>query len=135
MRVTVLTLTHMMPIGGHMGYERTLRFLRDRFWWPHMAKFTKEFINSCLACKKAKTPLPAGHGFLGEYPLVSEPFESIHVDHVDGLPTNAYGNSHILTVICRATSFIWQWAFCPFELWSWTFSSIWPDPRQLPSRP
>ena len=39
---------------GHLGIERTLSLLRDRFYWPNMAKDVENYIKSCLHCLKFK---------------------------------------------------------------------------------
>ena len=64
---------------GHLGLERSLDILRDRFFWPNMTQDMKSHIRKCDRCVKAKTqpeiaplvPMQA------QYPL-----EQIHVDYL-----------------------------------------------------
>ena len=41
---------------GHMGRDRTLSLVRDRFYWPGMAKDADEWIKECPRCLRRKTP-------------------------------------------------------------------------------
>ncbi len=105
MRRTTLALTHAAPLAGHMGRDRLVKLLKDRFYWPNMTKDASKFVDSCLRCKISKTPTPkAGH--LGEYGISEMPMDTIHIDHVDGFPESPAGNKHILTVIDRCSDFI-----------------------------
>ena len=107
MRRTSLALAHNMPLGGHMGRDRLTTLMKKRFWWPDMNKTIDEYVDQCLRCKISKTPLPKNHGFEGEYPLVPEPFEHIHIDHVDGLPPSGPMEvCHVMTIVDRATNFM-----------------------------
>lgn len=50
---------------GHLGAERTLQLVRDRFYWPHMRKEVESYCHSCLRCIQRKTlpqrAAPMGH--------------------------------------------------------------------------
>ena len=39
---------------GHMGRERTLSLLRDRFYWSSMAEDTAAYIGKCDRCLRRK---------------------------------------------------------------------------------
>ena len=39
---------------GHLGIERTLSLLRDRFYWPNMAQDVEIYIKSCPRCLRFK---------------------------------------------------------------------------------
>ena len=41
---------------GHMGRDRTLSLLKERFYWPSMAKFVHEAIKTCHRCLRSKAP-------------------------------------------------------------------------------
>ena len=41
---------------GHMGRERTMALLRDRFFWPGMTKSVVDHVEQCPRCIRAKTP-------------------------------------------------------------------------------
>ena len=35
---------------GHLGIERTMSLLHDRFYWPNMAQDNEIYIKSCPRC-------------------------------------------------------------------------------------
>lgn len=41
---------------GHLGVERTLDLVRDRFYWPRMSSTVEEKIRTCERCVRRKTP-------------------------------------------------------------------------------
>ena len=107
LRPTVMTVCHHMPLASHMGRDRLVKLLSDRFYWPKMTRDIRVFVAGCLRCKISKTPSQEGKGLLGEYTeLTTEAFDVIHIDHVGGFPVSRSGNSKILTVMCRATKFL-----------------------------
>ena len=40
---------------GHLGLERTLDLLRDRFYWPHLFEDVKQHVGTCRRCQVAKS--------------------------------------------------------------------------------
>ena len=40
---------------GHLGIERTLSFVRDRFYWPRMASDVHAWVTDCRRCVARKT--------------------------------------------------------------------------------
>ena len=62
---------------GHLGLERMLNLIRDRFFWPRMAVQAKEHIGKCCPClafkaRQPKTPL--------ENIMATHPLELVHLD-------------------------------------------------------
>lgn len=41
---------------GHLGIERTLSLIRDRFYWPRMQKDVAHFVTCICECVKRKEP-------------------------------------------------------------------------------
>ena len=61
----------------HLGMERTLRLLRERFFWPKMAEDVHTHIHTCERCLRFKQPQDR----VEMQPiLVSYPMELIHLD-------------------------------------------------------
>ena len=36
---------------GHMGRDKTLDLVRDRYYWPRMATEVEERVRKCVRCK------------------------------------------------------------------------------------
>ena len=54
LRVAVKTALH--DDSGHLGFERTLQTIRERFYWPRMFQEIKAWCEQCERCCLRKTP-------------------------------------------------------------------------------
>ena len=92
---------------GHLGQDRVLELLRDRFYWPGMHMDVASYINSCARCIRRKSQLDVA-------PLhnieATQPLELIHLDYLQIEPSK--GNiENVLIVtdhfyqICPGISF------------------------------
>ena len=43
--------------GGHIGKDKTLHKLRERFYWPGHQKDVKVWCRTCKDCAAMKTPV------------------------------------------------------------------------------
>ena len=79
---------------GHLGQDRVLNLLRDRFYWPGMHADVVSYINSCPRCLRRKSQQDKA-------PLVnietSRPLELIHLDYLKIEPSK--GNIENVLVI------------------------------------
>ncbi len=85
---------------GHPGANATLSLLKDRYWWPNMARDVRRFVQGCEECAISKSPrhLPAGK--LLPLPVPNQPWSHLGVDFVTDLPVSE-GNTCILVVVDR----------------------------------
>ena len=76
---------HQAAIDGchwcarHQGRDWTLSLMKERFWWPGMARALVLAVSNCGHCKQfeAKPQIP------GMQPIIcTEPMELVHVDYV-----------------------------------------------------
>ena len=69
---------------GHLGQDRVLELLRDRFYWPGMHMDVASYINSCPRCIRRKTQPDTA-------PLqnieATQPLELIHLDYLQIEPS------------------------------------------------
>ena len=63
--------------NGHLGMERTLGLLQERFFWPKMAEDVHIDIHTCDRCLRFKQPQEKAEM---QPILVSYPVELIHLD-------------------------------------------------------
>ena len=52
---TLLKNYHEGIQGMHMGTEKTLLALANRYYWPWMAKHVLQFVDSCITCQQYKS--------------------------------------------------------------------------------
>ena len=79
---------------GHLGQDRVLDLLRDRFYWPGMHADVVSYINSCPRCLRRKSQQDKA-------PLMnietSQPLELTHLDYLKIEPSK--GNIENVLVI------------------------------------
>ena len=64
---------------GHLGRDRTLSLLRERFYWPSLYKDTIGHLDSCRKCKLRKSQVPKAK----LVPIQSSrPMELVHLDYL-----------------------------------------------------
>ena len=79
---------------GHMGRDRTMHLLKERFFWPGMTKDVDLYISRCRRCIQRKKPD-------SKAPLVpittTQPLEIVSLDHLTLEPSKG-GFQHILVM-------------------------------------
>ncbi|XP_064456818.1 uncharacterized protein LOC135377205 [Ornithodoros turicata] len=102
MRSAILHTMH--DCAGHMGSERTLRKLHDRYWWPGLTASVQNYVTSCQTCQLYNRPTSKNVGFMGHMPVSEIPFSIIAFDHIMMPPTGSA--RYIFNVIDFTTRFI-----------------------------
>ncbi len=73
LRKEVLTDLHEGPLGGHLGVDKTLARLQERFYWPGYHDDVRNWCSTCAACAARKNPTPKARapltGVKTGYPL------------------------------------------------------------------
>ncbi len=94
-RTQLVHSAHSSLGTGHPGANATLSLLKDRYWWPNMARDVRSFVQGCEECAISKSPrhLPAGK--LLPLPVPNRPWSH-------DLPVSE-GNTCILVVVDRFT--------------------------------
>ncbi len=100
LRLALLDSVHSSPGSGHPGNQRTLSLLRNRFWWPNMARDVTRYIKGCSVCAIASTPRRLPEGKLVPLPIPRRPWSHLGIDFATDLPSSN-GFTTILVVIDR----------------------------------
>ena len=105
LRSKVIHWGHSSPMFCHPGVKRTLFSIRQRFWWPAMARDIKNYVTGCPTCAQNKVQHCAPSGQLHPLPVPQRPWSDISLDFVTGLPPSE-GNTVILTVVDRFSKMV-----------------------------
>ncbi len=82
---------------GHLGVERTLDLIRERFYWPQMSKDVENFVTRVCECLKKRKPNNQTHAHL--IPIqTTYPFQLISIDFLH-LEKCKHGYEYILVVM------------------------------------
>ena len=90
---------------GHLGYRKTLEYIRRWFWWPTIAEDVDSFCKSCGRCQVTKNTRQKPAGWLHTMPIPSRPWESVGMDFT-GPFVEVEGYDYILLIICRLTGMV-----------------------------
>ena len=85
----------MTLLVGHLGFKKTYRKLRERFFWPTMYADCDFWCKSCVDCSTRKTSKSLAKAPLLPIPS-SYPFETVAVDVLGPFPTSLNGNRFII---------------------------------------
>ena len=92
----VLTALHSSKTAGHLGTQKVIEKMRQRFYRPGFKDDVKQFVQCCDICQK-KPGLPKTHRHsLVDWKL-SYPFHHIGLDFLGALPVSN-GNRFILVI-------------------------------------
>jgi hypothetical protein len=105
MRNQVLTAIHdELGEAAHAGFERTYNRVVRHFYWPGMARHTKEFVKTCDICQKIKHRRHAPLGLIRAIPVPEKPFDIVSMDFITDLPESS-GFSAALVIVDKLTKY------------------------------
>ncbi|CAI5668147.1 unnamed protein product [Oreochromis niloticus] len=103
-----LVLNELHKQMGHLGSERTLNLIRDRFFWPKMQRDIEHFVSNVCECLKQRKPNRQARA-----PMLSiettHPFQLVSVDFLH-LEECKGGCEYILVVMDHYTRFAQAYA-------------------------
>ena len=97
LRETVLKELHEGAVGGHLGEEKTLSRLKERYYWPGHWTDVRNWCQTCGICATRKNPIPKQRAPLGNI-RAGSPMQIVATDVLGPLPESEAGNSYILVV-------------------------------------
>ncbi len=104
LRENILREVHGGALSGHLGTEKTLSRLKERFYWPGHWTDTRNWCLTCATCATRKTPTPKQRAPLRNI-LVGSPMQLVAVDIMGPLPESESGNSYVLV----ASDYFTRW--------------------------
>ena len=81
--------------AGHLGVNKTLGRIRERFYWVPCSKYVKAFCKACDLCASWRGPAKKIRAPLSQY-NIGAPMERLAIDILGPLPLSSRGNKYIL---------------------------------------
>ena len=88
---------HEGVASGHLGQDKTLNHLKERFYWPGHYNDIRDWCQTCATCASRKMPTHSSRLPLGSV-SASYPTQIMAVDLVGPLPEKDSGNVYIMVV-------------------------------------
>lgn len=104
----VLDDLHAGTTSGHLGEEKTLNRLKQRFYWPGHYRDVQDWCKRCSTCMTRKTSAPKNRAPLTSM-RVGNPGQILSVDIVGPFPENCNGHKYILVAVDHFTK--WSEAY------------------------
>ena len=96
-RPLILEELHQGIGSGHLGQEKTLGRLKERFYWPGHFSDVHNWCEACTSCTTRKTPVPGRRAALGTI-ATGYPMQTIATDLVGPFPESDNGNQCIRAI-------------------------------------
>ena len=97
LRDNILEDIHGGTMGAHLGEEKTLMKLKERYYWPGHHTDICTFCKTCSKCAARKSASPRRRGQL--HPVTTGyPMQLVAVDILGPLPESRQGNVYLLIV-------------------------------------
>ena len=109
LRKEVLADLHEGVAGGHLGVEKTLGRLQERYYWPGHYNDVRDWCRDCAACASRKTPTPKVRAPLQPI-ATSYPMQLVATDILGPLPESPGSNSYIVVVADYFTRYVEAYA-------------------------
>ena len=99
LRRKIIEFCHDDPSSSHMGIDKTIARVSERYWWPKFRASVRKYVSSCNYCQfhKCIPGFPAGQ--LQPIPPPDRPFHTIGMDHLGPFKATSDGKKHILMAI------------------------------------
>ena len=104
LRKEVLQFCHDSFFGAHLGTEKTVKRIQQRFHWAGLRQGVRHHIKSCLTCGRLRGAGARGRAPLRDY-RVGYPLDRVAVDIKGPLPRTPRGNTVVLVV----TDYFTRW--------------------------
>jgi hypothetical protein len=101
-RMDILRFNHDHFTAGHPGIHKTVVNIQRHFYWPKLRTTVTQYIRSCTPCRLGKGSHHKPYGPLRYLAIPEQPWTSISMDLIEGLPTSD-GYDTILVIVCRMT--------------------------------
>ena len=92
-------LLHDHVTAGHLGFQKTYKKVRDRFFWEGMYTDVKSYINNCASCHRVKTPPVRRRAAHNKVTTVHAPLERVQIDIIGPITPRTYSGMSVILVI------------------------------------
>ena len=103
----VLHECHDHDLSGHFGRDKTYEKVRQTFYWQTLRQDVDDYVKTCKACQFSKGTNRKPMGVPESLPVIKHPFEQLAMDCMGPItPKTVRNNEYILTIVCRATKYL-----------------------------
>ena len=109
LQLEILEDLHEGAAGGHLGADKTLARLQERYYWPGQYNQVRDWCRNCGTCATRKSPVPKARAPL--MPITTErPLQLVATDILGPLPESTDGNVYVLVIADYFTRYVEAYA-------------------------
>ena len=97
MRLNLIKEKYGGGLDRHFEIDKTLNFLKEKYYWPHMYKDVQKIVRTCGVCQVAKG-VSQNTSLYTTISIPKKPWTDINMDFVLGLPKTVKGYDSIFVV-------------------------------------
>ena len=97
LRKDVMKLLHNDISAGHLGINRTVARIKNRFDWPTLRLDVENWCRACTECQRAKNVTKKPRAKL-QVSKVGAPMERVGIDILGPLTKTRHGNRYVLVI-------------------------------------
>ena len=100
-RAAILQEHHNSPSAGHPGMSKTLKAIKENYWWPSMCTEIEEYVRQCHTCQVNKAKKTKPQGLLQPLPIPQRNWVHVACDFLTGLPNTVRKHDTAYIVVDR----------------------------------
>lgn len=99
-------VNHVHEALMHLGWEKTLEKLYESYWFEHMSKYVRKFVQNCITCRVSKSSSGRVQAELHPIPKVNVPWHTVHIDYSGKLSGKNDVKEYVIVFIDAFTKFV-----------------------------
>jgi Reverse transcriptase (RNA-dependent DNA polymerase)/RNase H-like domain found in reverse transcriptase/Integrase zinc binding domain len=106
LRSDIIHSTHATILGGHYGVTRTVKKLKENFFWPKMHEDVVHHLKHCESCLRNKVSTQKPQGEYQPLEIPQRRWDSVSMDLITHLPESKNGNDSVVVFVDRLSKMV-----------------------------